>query len=149
MKKLAIILILGMISLVSVSQNSTTQDISMGYEQTWNKFIGRSSDIIGATDSTFMYTVRKYTKTDCEYIWRVVLDSISGTPDTVDCFFQYSVFGDTYTNLDTVTYYGTSDTAFEKKSSSTYVGDYHRLFIKERGSGFTVGIDTIKVKFIE
>lgn len=155
MRGLFILLLLGMFSLVTFGQNSTI-DARLGYDETFKTVTLSSSDSIGVGDSLWTYTVYKKTRGPSICYYRLYLDSLSGTSDTVDIFLQKKVFGtpqssasEGYTNVDTVTYYGTADTGFSAVVSSAQYADFWRLTIKERGDNFKVGIDSVMFKFFE
>lgn len=155
MKKIFSILLLGFMSLVAISQNGRV-DAKLGYNETYKTLECTSADSLGQGDSTWTYTVYKRTAEPSICYYRIYLDSLSGTPDTVDIFLQKKVFGypqtsgsETYTNIDTVTYYGTADTVISAYSSSSTYADFYRILIKERGDNFKVGIDSLMVKIFE
>jgi len=147
MKKIALILLLGVISLTTFSQSRPQADQSLKYGDTWSLYLGKNADTIGVGDSTWTRVVNKLTTDKVGVEWRIYLDSLSGTADTVDLFFYYSTHGLTYTLEDTVTWYGTQDTLIIFDDDTTRVGDYNKVFIRERGDNFKFRIDTVANKF--
>lgn len=155
MKKSLIILLLGFLCQGVFPQNGTV-DARLGYEETWKTLKCTTADSIGQGDSTWTYTVYKKTVEPSVCYYRIYLDSLSGTSDTVDIFLQKKVFGypesyasETYSNIDTVTYYGTADTVISAYNSSATYSDFYRVLVKERGDNFKVGIDSLMIKIFE
>jgi hypothetical protein len=147
MKKILIIMLLALVGLTTYSQKRGTKDASLGYDATWNVFVGANADTLGVGDSVFTRTYEKLINYAVYPYFEVVLDSISGTSDTVDVSFYYSPFGLRYTLDSTMTWYGTADTVIKWQQDTARRADYHKIIIKERGDNFKVGIDTIRVKY--
>lgn len=147
MKKLLLIMMLGLFTLASFGQKRPQADNSLKYSDTWSMHVGGSSDISSTSDSTWTRTISKLSTNKVGVEWTIYLDSISGTSDTVDLFFYYSTHGFEYIIEDTVTWYGTVDTTIVYDDDTTRLGDYHKLYIKERGNDFIFQVDTLLNKF--
>ena len=146
MKNLITIMMLLMFAVTSFSQNETL-DADLSYSQTF-KLTGTLTDVLDVGDSTFSYVVLKRTDEKIFAVVDISLDSISGTPDTVDVFLQKKVFGaDLFEDIDTVIYYGTVDTLIRFETTTAYLVDYWRIYTKERGDNFKVGIEYLNWKF--
>ena len=146
MKNFLTTLILSLIMIVSFSQNEA-HDAELGYTQTF-KLTGQLSDYLSTTDSTFSYVVEKRTDSKIFVIIDISLDSISGTPDTVDVYLDHKAFdSNSFTGLDTVIYYGTVDTVIRFETTTALLMDYWRVRAEERGNDFRVQIDYLNWKF--
>lgn len=132
MKKLFVILMLGLFSLASFSQNQTV-DKSLGYNKTYSFYVGQSSDTLGSSDSTWTYTINKLStkKTFCNVY--IEVDTLAGTTDD-ECSFilEYKAApGESiYTTANTVTYFQSEDTTFNIQNTTAVISDYWRIRVE-------------------
>jgi len=147
MRKLMITVILALITLVSFSQNQSV-DRTLGYDDTYILFSGTSSDYVLDEDSTWSYTIEKKTDNEVKAYYRLDLDSISGTAEDVNIYFQNKLFeDDDFTDVDTVVYSGSADTTIYFNYSSNLSGDFHRVLVSKNDNDFKVLIKYLKAKF--
>lgn len=142
-------MLLSLVGMVTYSQESASYDIKLGYDQTYQNFIGNSRDTIGTGDSIWYYTINKLTDSKLNQYVYLSLDRISGT-GIVDVYFQSKTFlEDTFVNYDTVTYYTTADTVIRVNTSSTKSADYWRVYIKGRTDGKKVKVLNLNTKYFK
>jgi len=147
-KSILILMLLGLFSLVTYSQNETI-NASLGYQATYNLYTGITSDTIGKTDSTWSYVINKLTDEKLFAYAYIELDSLSGTADTVFFIWQYKMFDDeAFTNSDTTIYAGASESLTVVTTIATKA-DYWRLYVLGTDDDFKVGIDKFNSKFIK
>lgn len=133
----------------SYSQNATI-DKTMGYDDVLIEYTGDATDTIGATDSTWTYTLKKKTDTRNYLSTEIHLDSIGGTADTVFVIRQYKKFSfGTYANLDTVIWAGSADTIIKIVDGTARHNWYWRYLVKGSTSSFNVGVDYLGVEFLK
>lgn len=98
------------------------QDKTMGYDDTYLWYDGTASDTIGISDSIWTYEVRKKTDSRMYCYVDMYLDSTGGTANSVKIYLQNKFFPDQdYTNVDSVTWAASADTAFTFYPSSQSV----------------------------
>ena len=145
MKKILLILMLGLFALTSFSQN-----LSLGYSKTFFEYNGKASDTIGIADSVWTYEFKKLsTNRVYPYVY-MSLDAVSGTPASVTILLQSKVTSDEgWTNRDTVTYSGTADTTFSLSPTEVpYIADYHRVIMTGSTDEFKVKVNLLNGKIV-
>jgi hypothetical protein len=150
MKKILIAFLFLIVAFAVQSQNATV-DKTLNYDETYYWFDGATSDTIGATDSTWMLTVRKKNDTRILPYIAAKMDSLGGTGDTVNVYLQNKVFPDqNYSNLDTVIWPGqgpdSGDTIYFDYGTAVK-GEYWRLLFVGENDSFKAGIDWVNFKF--
>ena len=136
-------------AMFSYAQNKTVDNV-LNYDETFVIFEGTSSDVLESGDSTWMYTIQKKTDEKVFAYFFIDLDSVGGTAADVNIYLQRKVFGsESYSNVDTVTYAGTTDTTFVIKTTSADWGDYWRINIVGSNDEFEIKINELNAKFLK
>ena len=125
MKNLLIILSL-LLSMFLISASAQAQDKVLQKGTSFETYTGVDADTLSA-DETWSYSVLSYSDYGKFHNVKVNLDSISGTP-TCDIKLQGKVFSDdSWTDIETVSWAGTtSDTTFTFSEAST--AKYYRYY---------------------
>ena len=148
MKKLFLILF-GFCVFLSIESNAQVTAPTLGYDDTYSLYTGKSTDTIGTGDSIWYYDIRK--KNDSRMLCYVdmLIDSTGGTGDTVTIYLQNKLFTDlSYTTVDSFIWNGVNTIATGKvisfTPSSTYTGTIS-ITASNRDSLFsTLVFDTTK-----
>lgn len=119
MKKIGLIMATLLFAMISYGQSvSNTTGINFTFDVnedlTYVEYTGNAADTISSTDSTWTYTFAvKNLLDDLKVQGRMVLDSVSGVPNTA-VYLKGKVFGDdSWTTITTVNWTGSSsDTTF-------------------------------------
>lgn len=124
MKNIIILCTFLLIATVGLSQNRSVQFKPTEY---FNEYSGAASDTISNNDSLFSIEYQLNKAEPVKYNVAVKLTKVSGTPRVV-AKLQGKVFSaDTYSDITTVTWYGTSsDTTIKYTQNST--AQYYRYF---------------------
>lgn len=110
MKKFILIMVLFLIGIVSYSQNSSTYDKYLDFDDTGFLFTGASTDVLTTTDTTWTYTIQKKIRSDVKCIVEMLIDSTGGTANNVVINLQNMHFStSTYATVATTTWDGAND----------------------------------------
>jgi hypothetical protein len=125
MKKIILIALLGLFSLMSFGQAVGTYDKKMDYTVSWSQYVGTSTDVLTVADSTWSYTIFKNSYKPLKYDVYLKLDRTGGTNNVVHVYLKAKKWDEqaAWTTLKTVNWTGASDTVIVLTESST-AGQY-------------------------
>lgn len=150
MKKLIFLFGLILVCFISYSQESTTEDKFINYDETWFTYTG-TSNATTATDSVWYFTVRKESLKKVFYEIKIDLDSISGTKQIVPVVLQGKILlSDNFTPLDTINWVNGSDTTIrfiQYTTAQKY--RYYRPYLRSALKGFIFKVSELSGVFKE
>jgi hypothetical protein len=148
MKKLfSIMLLVLTIGLTTYSQNEPVKT-SIGVSKNSYSFIARTTDTIGATDSTFSFAIFKDIDSRIYSHIRVSIDKFGTTADSVDIILKYKVLNsESFTNLDTTRWYGSVDTNFVFETTTALIAKYWELSMNAYSDDIHAKMDSVEFIF--
>jgi hypothetical protein len=133
------------------SQESATQDYSMGYNDTWVTYTNTTTNVTTATDSIWYYTVLKESKMPLKYDIKVKVDSVSGTIRRTTITLKAKKWlSDDWTTITIVpwtTGRDTTKTFTEITTARQY--RYWQIYIKSDLKAFIFKVPELSMKFYE
>lgn len=149
MKKILFLMIMILGVAVGYSQNQTVDKV-VGYDDTYVLYDGIASDTIGIADSTWTYTVRKKNDTRLRPYVYLDIDSVSGTPNVVNCILQGKTTPDeSYTDITTVAWTNGNDTTIAYDVTAVKPYEYWRVSIEGQADEFKAEVQVLNFKFLK
>ena len=153
MKKFITIVFLSLAFVVNMkAQENAEADRYIDYSESWMTYTGDGINATTSSDSVWYYTILKESHQPLKYDIKVVLDSISGTFDSLSVYLQKKKFSsDDFANFDTVRWNLGSDTTvrFTVTQDTSYMDRYWRIEAVSDTSGFIFQVDELSIKFWE
>lgn len=148
--QLLMIVTLSIICLGAYSQESTTYDASLSYDNTYRVDGLSSSDVLGTGDSIWFYTIKKLTRGKVKCSFKIAYDTLVGITDSSLTTVYYKRWlKDPWIEDYRFVYYGSADTTVTVDLDTARVADYWKVYTEGYSDEFLIRIDSISFKFTE